>query len=171
MSSLSSLFLFSPFDCNEVRYTTYDNYRCFKTTSVAYKGASCNWKVLKDCELDVLHFNTEQDYDYFVVNGKRYSGAGSWLGPDGVFVAKGEIMSFDSGMRRVNSGTGFDICGYPSNGTSSASDSASPSEEVYYIIAGLFVLLLCVLICACLFKEKSKRIRRFFEVVREISGL
>merc|ERR1719233_1303767 len=109
-----------------MRYETYSDGRCFKTTtttSAAYWATSCNWNVLEDVELDVLHFNIEQGWDYFVVNGKRYSGPGIWFGPDGVFVAKGEKMSFDSSTKRDNSGTGFDICGYPSNGTSSASDS------------------------------------------------
>lgn len=144
--------LFSFGDC-DANLRIYRNGACFKTSYNGYQDDdTCTIYVLADCELEVNSFDTELDYDTLSVNGILYSGS---MGPDGVWVAEGEEITFSADDSTTGS---FDICGSP---------SPAPTDNellldienlgIYLIIAGFFLLACIVLYVVHKMSKKHKR--------------
>ena len=93
---------------------------------------SCTFTIIGGGMLNVVSFNTENNYDKLTVGGTQYDGT---TGPQGVVVSAGEEISWSSDVSSTRSG--FEICfeGEPCVASNSPSDDGSDGN-IYCIGRG-----------------------------------
>jgi hypothetical protein len=117
----------------------------------------CAITALSSFRISMASYHVESAYDYLSVNGVAYQVSGHSMGPDGVNVVAGDVITWQSDTSVTN--LGWEMCSMPVEWTGgSGRPGGGYSSFPWYFMPGPLVFLMVFAFVGCCRSRTSRRL-------------